>query len=560
MPEQNYAPIDPAILRSAAEEAASPVAVVERALSELPDNPAPLFTDSVIEAFKAIHASDPVTYSRLLVRAKGYINRIEKLTAVKSSESEKTLADKIVPLLRQSCELTHNPDGRGVAIINDNGKRQVWYIDSAGFQDWVRAKIYSEIGSAPSESTLATILGTLSAIGKFDGQEVNVNIRCAKHGDSYFIDLCNEAWQVVQISQNGWQVLDQSPVYFTRNSNLRPLPTPERDGEISALWLHLNIPENRRLQLLAWILDAYRPDTPFPVLELTGEQGSSKSWTQRRIRDLVDPNKVALRGRPKSVEDVYVAASNNWMVSFENLSHLTPEQQDALCTLATGSGFATRQLYTNGEEFVLETKRPVVLNGINTVASQPDLIERTISIDLPTISSEARSDEQTLQVAWNNEYPRIFGAILTLFSQTLAALPNTRITEKFRMADYQLLGEAMASAMGESLGSFSKKYEVSVTEGVERGLESYGVANALRVFMSTQGSGWEGTVLKLYVELLQIPGADRSNWPRSARGLAGQLKRITPAFRSQGLLIKHLGHGRDGARIRIEVKGSREDE
>ncbi|WP_298225230.1 hypothetical protein, partial [Acidocella sp.] len=99
-------------------------------------------------------------------------------------------------------------------------------------------------------------------------------------------------------------------------------------------------------------------DTPFPVLELVGEQGSAKSTTQSVLRSLVDPNKVMLRGRPKTVEDIFVAARNNWLVSYENLSGLTAEQQDAFCTLSTGGGFASRQLYTNGEEHVMETKRP----------------------------------------------------------------------------------------------------------------------------------------------------------------------------------------------------------
>jgi hypothetical protein len=146
---------------------------------------------------------------------------------------------------------------------------------------------------------------------------------------------------------------------------------PVTHGDVGLLWQHTNIPAHSRVMVLAWLLDCFRPDTPFPVLELVGEQGSAKSTTQSVLRSLVDPNKVMLRGRPKTVEDVFVAAANNWLVSYENLSGLTPEQQDAFCTLATGGGFASRQLYTNGEEHVMETKRPVVLNGIAVVATRP---------------------------------------------------------------------------------------------------------------------------------------------------------------------------------------------
>lgn len=170
----------------------------------------------------------------------------------------------------------------------------------------------------------------------------------------------------------------------TRTPSMRSLPVPvsgSMERKLGLLWQHANVPAERRVMVLAWLLDCWRPDTPFPVLELVGDQGSAKSTTQSVLRGLVDPNKVMLRGRPKTVEDVFVAAANNWLVSYENLSSLTPEQQDALCTLATGGGFASRQFYTNGEEHILECKRPVAMNGIAVVATRPDLIDRVAVAD-----------------------------------------------------------------------------------------------------------------------------------------------------------------------------------
>ena len=49
---------------------------------------------------------------------------------------------------------------------------------------------------------------------------------------------------------------------------------------------------------------------------------------------------------------------------------------------------------------------------------------------------------------------------------------------------------------------------------------------------------------------------DRSSWPRSPKGLADQLRRIAPAYRSKGIDITPMGHGREGALWRISTHRS----
>ena len=167
--------------------------------------------------------------------------------------------------------------------------------------------------------------------------------RIGKTEAGYWLDLCNDAWQCVQVTATGWAVVAGAGApLFTRSASMRPLPVPERGGTLDALWPLVNVPEADRLMVLAWILECLRADTPHVVLELVGEQGSAKSSTQRALRRLIDPNQADLRAAPKSVEDVWIAARNSHMVSLENLSHLHPQYQDALCVLATGGGYSAR--------------------------------------------------------------------------------------------------------------------------------------------------------------------------------------------------------------------------
>ncbi|MBJ2163674.1 hypothetical protein IHV84_06795 [Acidovorax sp. IB03] len=538
--------------------------MIEAALVRLVDDVGVLAEEDVVRAFAILKATDLPSYLRLRHAAKKTnrdcsVTVLDKLVRdeLPGSDDDASALDELVTLARAQCQLHHDADRNAVAVIPMPSRREVWRVYSSGFEDWLRAAYWRAKEMGVPETTMKSALATLAAAGINDGDEIEVHVRAARCDDGYLIDLADEQWQAIHVTPQGWRVVNESPVYFTRTPSMRslPMPVPTRmtHGDVGLLWQHTNVPTHSRVMVLAWLLDCFRPDTPFPALELVGEQGSAKSTTQFVLRSLVDPNKVMLRGRPKTVEDVFVAAANNWLVSYENLSGLTPEQQDAFCTLATGGGFASRQLYTNGEEHVMETKRPVVLNGIAVVATRPDLIDRVIHVDLPTIPADARRDDADTYAGWERDQSKVFAGLLDLFSAALAILPTVKLTQKQRMADYERLGEAVARAMGFAAGEFQQQYAELVRAGIDRALESNAVAQALDKYLAERvlPINWQGTAGQLYDLLNTHSIPDRSSWPRSPKGLSDQLRRIAPAYRAKGIDITHLGHSREGARWRI---------
>jgi hypothetical protein len=545
--------IPPEVVRQTAEETADPAAIVEEALSKLSADAGAMFEEQVIAALKAIRQKDEAAYARFVSRAKKCKTRLDKLTAPERDSHQDNNQDLILQAAQANCQFHHDADGRGVAIIEIDGHREVHLVDSQSFKKWLRAAVFKAHRMGIPDQAMNTAIATLNAIGNHDGNQVDVHLRCAKLGDAYFVDLCDSAWRVVRVDADGYSVLNNSPVLFIRTKGMRPLPLPNGSGHLEKLWAHINVPESRRELTLAWLLDGLRPDTPYPVLELAGEMGSAKSTAQTRLRDLIDPNEVALRSKPKTVEDIHIAATNSYVVSYENLSGLTSEQQDALCIISTGGGYSTRQMYTNGDEFVMKSKCPIMLNGINPVASQPDLIERTISVELPSIPPQNRQDDQMLSDNWGRDYCEIFSGLLDLFAQSLAGLNNVRIDghQQKRMLAYQRLGESMCVALGKKPGYFSEQFDLAQGEGVVRGLETYGISNAIQVLLSGQKKPWEGTYLALLGALTELPGVDRSHWPKSARHLASQLKRIAPGLRRLGIGIERLERDRQGSWVKI---------
>jgi len=270
------------------------------------------FEAVALSALCALKAQDAAAWMRLRERLKTAavgITELDKYMQTGSGGSpagdDQSLADKLIVLARRHCHLMHDAQQEPFAVFEFAGARQVYSLSSRGFGEFLSHQYYAENDRAPTESSLKVALATLRGQAQFDGELCEVFTRIAKTTEGYWLDLCNDAWQCVLITERGWSVRSgEGCPLFTRSASMRPLPIPVRGGTMDLLWPLVNIPKNDQALILAWLLECLRPDTPHVVLELIGEQGSVKSTTQRFLRRLVDPNQADLRSAPKSVEDV----------------------------------------------------------------------------------------------------------------------------------------------------------------------------------------------------------------------------------------------------------------
>lgn len=455
-------------------------------------------------------------------------------------EDDESVADKLITLARSQCQLLHDAQREPYAVFEACGARQVHGVLSRGFSDYLSHAYYAQHDRAPAEASLKVALATLRGQAQFEGELCEVFTRIAKTEAGYWLDLCNDAWQCVLVTATGWSVVAGAGApLFTRSNSMRPLPVPERGGSLAALWPLVNVPEADRLTVMTWMLECLRPETPHVVLELVGEQGSAKSSTQRALRRLIDPNQADLRAAPKSVEDVWIAARNSHMVSLENLSHLHPQYQDALCVLATGGGYSARTLYTNAEETILELRKPIMLNGISVIVTAQDLLDRCLHVDLPTIQNRELAGD--MEARFETAQPALLGALLDLFVKVLAALPSVVIAPEHRprMADFAALGEAVFRVHGKPAGAFLARYNDMRKDGVLRTIDASPVGAALAAYLADAPRGFNGTLSDL-LDRLERYRPHGEAWPKSAKGLGDALRRLAPALRLIGWQCKSL--------------------
>lgn len=397
------------------------------------------------------------------------------------------MATELTALAVSRCVLWHDADGTACASYDVSAHSEHWRVESSGFREWLAYLAHSQLHAAAPAEVLKPAINALAGRAKFDGEQHTPARRVAKTTEAHWLDMGDTHWRAIRITPEGWEIVTRPPVKFLRSKTTRPLPEPVKGGDVDAPWSLVNVPEGERLLVLAWILESLRAGEPYPLLELTGEQGSAKSTAQRILRSFIDPSEVALRGGPKTVEDIFVAAANNHLLSFENLSGLSNDQSDALCTVCTGGGHSARQLFTNGEESTLKAHAPVVLNGISPVVLRPDLLDRTISVALPVITHRVAEGEIERQVT--ESAPGIFGGLLTLFVNTLRMLPKVQIAahDLPRMADSCRLGEAMAQVLWHPDGTFVAIYTAHRRGAISRTLEASPIAQAVVAFVARGG-------------------------------------------------------------------------
>jgi hypothetical protein len=481
------------------------------------------------------------------------IARLDAAATLYDAEGKRKPQNRVLIDLACNLEMFHDAQGNAYALI-EAGHREVWPIKSSSFSEYLHRAYYRLTGSGANRNAMSEAVATLSARARFDCCERKVYSRVALDGDSIYIDLADNEWRVVKVTADGWCVLDESPVMFVRGKTAAPLPIPQSGGSIDLLKPFINVADRDWPLVVGWILNAYGPG-PFTLLVLIGEQGTAKSTTARIMKSLTDPSTVPLRAPPRDEEQLLIAAQHSWVLALDNLSGLTPQLSDALCRLSTGGGFGRRQLYTDCDEVAIDLQRPCILNGIDDIASRPDLSERSITLQLQPITR--RLEERIINADLDEVRPAVMGAICDAISAGVRHRNDVRLDNAPRMADSAAWITACEHAPGMVPGSFMEAFLRNQAESIRVSLETSPVTAALLDMMADR-TEWRGTATLLLNTLMPFAEDEirRSKaWPKSGDWLSRTLMRFGQPLRSIGIDVV-LDRSAPSRRIEINRRAS----
>jgi hypothetical protein len=471
-------------------------------------------------------------------------------------EEKQKQSTRLIDLVKHSgVEFFQTPEREMFATIRVDNHLETCSLRDRAFKLWLGRLYYKDQAQAISNNAMQEALGIFESMALYDGETNQVFLRLAHVEGRTYVDICDDRWRVIEIDSNGWRILNESPVKFRRPKGMLSLAEPVAGGNISDLRKFVNAPDDDDWTLLqAFLAGVWSPNPPYPVYNVTGEQGSAKSTRARVIRRLTDPSASPIGRAPKEDRDFAIAANSEWVVSFDNVSRLSLAHSDNLARLATGGGFRTRTLYTDTDQTILDAARPVLINGIADSITQDDLADRAITISMRRIPPSERESEADFWARFKKVEAKIIGALCDAVSRGLKMLPTTMLDESPRMADFARWIVAYSGKLDFSAEQFLRAYSSNRNASHEATLEASPIGPVLVVAL--EGGELLGTPGEILGDLENHFG-DKTrrpkDWPTNGRALMNDLKRIAPSLREKGIAVEKLDNRRTSKGVPYRV-------
>ena len=469
--------------------------------------------------------------------------------------------DKIVQMITEDpttkIVLFHNEFKEPFLQLTVETHREIWACKAKMCRRWIARRCWQLEKNAPSGEVIKTALTVIEGKACFDGPMIHLANRVTEHEGAIWYDLADKEWRAVRVSKEGWQIISEPPILFRRYAHQKAQKEPLQDGDLKLLLDYLNVDnENKRLLLLVWVVACFIPNIPHPILIIYGAQGAAKTSLCRCLKRIGDPSELETVGFPKESNEFVQLLAHHWCVVFDNISHLSTNNSDALSKAVTGDGFSKRELYSDDDDVIYSFRRCIVINGINLVATKPDILERSILLELERVPEGKRRAEKEMLAGFEKDLPKILGGIFNVLQKAMQIEPTLELSSMPRMADFARWGCAISQALGYTQEKFLTAYQENINSQNDEVLLESLVAVLLQDFMDDKVS-WHGTPTLLRNELIKVADAkdinveDEQGFPRTSNTFGKQINELKTNLATKGL---HIVRGEDKRQRTILIR------
>ncbi|MBK9321384.1 MAG: hypothetical protein IPM97_00240 [Bdellovibrionaceae bacterium] len=434
--------------------------------------------------------------------------------------------------------------GEPYAVVYSKGNQEICQVSGKKFKGYLRESAYESEGQILSPRTIDALIEHCSTLAHLSRESRTLHLRVAKdEPGNILVDGINATYR---INANGWEAIQDVPIIFRQTSTMKELVRPKPGGDLRKILNFINLRDpDDQLLLFTFLVSAFVPDIAHALLALLGPQGSGKSTFLKMMVRLIDPS---------SSEDVHftderdflISAANRWVLPLDNISKIKESTSDLLCKFVTESSFSRRRLYTDDDEYTRTFRRVVILNGINSPMRKPDILDRSLLINLDRITGSERKDEVSIWNEFRLLQPEILGGCFDVLSKAMRILPDIKLENKPRLADFATWSCAIARVLGYQDADFLRAYEKNIERQTDQALDASPLASAILCYLRDDRkpvpnrllTGTPSSVLGTIRNVASEAGVDERYLPKSAMSLTHALKEIQPNLESRGYVIE----------------------
>ena len=456
-------------------------------------------------------------------------------------------------------------NGDAYVMFNYQGKCRPMMVRGEAFSDYLEHSCWTCSGKPIGETVKKSVTNIVEAKAKFEGGKRTLHTRTAWDGDVLWYDLGNG--KAVKVDENGWKIESPTDVLFRTFKHQKDQVEPVEGGDIDLIFKYITVNVRdwfKKVLFSTWITTVFFETIVRPIVIFYGQEGSAKTTASKLLKALIDPSSLEAITYPSNQKEFIQLLDHHYLVAFDNLSSLKESQSDDLCRVCTGQSFMKRELYSNDNDIVYNFKRAIVLNGINLVATKPDLLDRSLLFELDPITDENRISEEVLFPNFEKDKPLILGAIFTFISKAIKLKKEGKIElkSKPRLADFATWGTAVHVAMGGKADDFLKAYKSNIELQVEEALDGSALCQTIQAHMEGVDMIDEET-RDLYRQLAkkaeELGVENDPEFPKSEKTLVKKMRPYKATLQKLGIGFKYLNKERP-RRVVITNKNAMNDD
>ncbi len=303
---------------------------------------------------------------------------------------------------------------------NQQGNTAAYPLYDNEFRKELKKLYYNQFNEVLSVQEVQSAVEIIEIIGTDTTEEVEVCKRVFSNSYQYAYELNREEGTAVWIEDGEVSIEKTSGIIFRHAANyanqIEPNLKVQPEKLLDYMRKHFNLSSDREIKLLTLYLvtSLWGLRINHPILVLTGEKGSSKSSSFKKLEELIDPKSSELgSGIPRGSDGLEVRLYNGYFVTI-----------------------------------VLDLKAIVAVNGVSLVAKESDLLDRSVILTLKRIAPDKVLTEQELWAEFEKDRPKMLGACFNVLAAALNDMEEVQVRNKIRMADFHVACVKVGRVLG----------------------------------------------------------------------------------------------------------------